>query len=69
MRDHDAPNFNHGGGTVAFSGKGGVSQGAVSYVPPCPPGGAHLYIWTIDALDQSGKKLASTEARGTFPPK
>jgi phosphatidylethanolamine-binding protein (PEBP) family uncharacterized protein len=70
MRDYHAPNYNHGGSTVPFSGKGGVAQGAISYRPPCPPGGeTHLYIWTIDALDQSGNKLATTEARGTFPAK
>ena len=70
MRDYHAPNYNHGGSTVPYSGKGGIAQGAISYVPPCPPGGeTHLYIWTIDALDRSGNKIASTEARGTFPTK
>jgi phosphatidylethanolamine-binding protein (PEBP) family uncharacterized protein len=70
MRDLDAPNFNHGGGTVAYAGKGTVARGAIGYVPPCPPGGAkHRYVWTIDALDASGNKLASTSASGTFPPR
>lgn len=68
MRDFDAPNFNHGGSTVAYSGKGGVPVGAISYVGPCPPGGqAHRYIWTIEALDAAGKTLATTRAEGRFP--
>ena len=69
MRDYDAPDFNHGGGTVAFAG-GKVAQGAISYRGPCPPGGqTHRYVWTIEALDASGKVLATTTAQGNFPPK
>jgi phosphatidylethanolamine-binding protein (PEBP) family uncharacterized protein len=69
MRDQNVPDYNHGGGTVAFAG-GKVAQGAISYRGPCPPGGeSHLYIWTIEALDGSGKVLATTTAQGKFPPK
>jgi hypothetical protein len=69
MRDQNVPDYNHGGGTVAFAG-GKVAQGAISYRGPCPPGGeTHLYIWTIEALDASGKVLATTTAQGRFPPK
>ena len=69
MRDYDAPDFNHGGGTVPFAG-GKVAQGAISYRGPCPPGGqTHRYIWTIEALDASGKVLATTTAQGSFPSK
>ncbi len=69
MRDHDAPDFNHGGGTVPLAG-GKVPQGAISYRGPCPPSGqTHRYIWTIEALDASGKVLATTTAQGNFPPK
>jgi phosphatidylethanolamine-binding protein (PEBP) family uncharacterized protein len=69
MRDQNVPDYNHGGGTVAFTG-GKVAQGAISYRGPCPPGGeTHLYIWTIEALDASGKVLAATTAQGRFPPK
>lgn len=68
MRDYDAPNFNHGGSTVAWPGKGNVPAGAISYVGPCPPGGqVHRYIWTIEALDAAGKTLATTQAEGRFP--
>ena len=70
MRDYDAPNYNHGGSTVAWSGKGGVPQGAISYVGPCPPPGqTHRYIWTIEALDAAGKSLGATQAEGRFPAK
>lgn len=69
MRDQNVPDYNHGGGTVPFGG-GKVAQGAISYRGPCPPGGQiHLYIWTIEALDGSGKVLATTTAQGKFPPK
>ena len=69
MRDQNVPDYNHGGGTVSFAG-GKVAQGAISYRGPCPPGGQiHLYIWTIEALDGSGKVLATTTAQGKFPPK
>jgi len=69
MRDQNVPDYNHGGGTVPFGG-GKVAQGAIGYRGPCPPGGqTHLYIWTIEALDASGKVLATTTAQGKFPPK
>ena len=69
MRDQNVPDYNHGGGTVPFSG-GKVAQGAISYRGPCPPGGeTHVYIWTIEALDGSGKVLATTRTQGKFPPK
>ncbi len=69
MRDQNVPDYDHGGGTVAFAG-GKVAQGAISYRGPCPPGGeTHVYIWTIEALDASGKVLAGTTAQGRFPPK
>lgn len=69
MQDYDAPNFNHGGSTIPYDGKGRVPQGAVGYVGPCPPGGqVHRYVWTIEALNASGAVLARTQAQGRFPP-
>ncbi|GGF65927.1 hypothetical protein GCM10007301_27030 [Azorhizobium oxalatiphilum] len=68
MRDYDAPNYNHGGATVAYDGKGKVAQGAIGYTGPCPPpGSVHRYIWSIEALDASGQVLARTETEGRFP--
>lgn len=67
LHDRDAPDFQHGGSTVPFTGKGAVSRGAITYVGPCPPSGAtHRYVWTIEALDQQGKTLGSTNATGSF---
>ena len=67
MRDYNAPNFNHGGSTVAFSG-GRVPAGAVSYIGPCPPPNeTHRYIWTIDAIDASGSVLTTAQTEGKFP--
>jgi phosphatidylethanolamine-binding protein (PEBP) family uncharacterized protein len=69
MHDQNVPDFNHGGGTVPLAG-GKVAQGAISYRGPCPPGGeTHVYVWTIEALDASGKVLATTTTQGRFPPK
>jgi phosphatidylethanolamine-binding protein (PEBP) family uncharacterized protein len=68
MRDKDAPGFQHGGGAVPYDGGGRVSEGAIPYIGPCPPAGAqHRYVWTIEALDKSGKILATTTAEGLFP--
>lgn len=70
MRDLDAPNFRHGGSTVAYDGKGRVAQGAITYVGPCPPTGqTHRYVWTVEALDGAGSVLGQTEAQGSFPPR
>ena len=67
LHDRDAPDFQHGGSAVAYTGKGVVSRGAITYVGPCPPSGAtHRYVWTIEALDGLGKTLASTNATGSF---
>lgn len=68
MRDDDAPDFRHGGSAVPYAGTGAVPRGAIAYIGPCPPTGeAHTYVWTIDALDASGARLASTTAKGRFP--
>jgi phosphatidylethanolamine-binding protein (PEBP) family uncharacterized protein len=59
MNDKDAPNFQHGGCAVPYSGSGHVPEGAIDYMGPCPLSGAsHRYIWTIDALGESGKVIA-----------
>jgi phosphatidylethanolamine-binding protein (PEBP) family uncharacterized protein len=60
MNDKDAPNFRHGGSTVP--------EGAIDYIGPCPPAGtSHRYVWTIEALDKSGKNVARAAAEGRFP--
>jgi phosphatidylethanolamine-binding protein (PEBP) family uncharacterized protein len=68
MKDKDAPNFQHGGSAIPYSGSGSVSEGAIDYIGPCPPAGTiHRYVWTIEALDKSGKILARATAEGGFP--
>jgi len=67
MIDKDAPNFNHGGGTIPYNGGGRVPEGAIDYIGPCPPAGTiHRYVWTIEALDRSGKIIARATAGGSF---
>ncbi len=57
MRDYDRPNFDHGGGTIAYDGSNRVPQGSLSrYRGPQPPSGeVHSYEITVQALnaDQS----------------
>jgi phosphatidylethanolamine-binding protein (PEBP) family uncharacterized protein len=53
MRDYDRPNFNHGGGTIAYDGSGRVPEGALlNYRGPQPPAGeVHSYEIKIQALN------------------
>jgi phosphatidylethanolamine-binding protein (PEBP) family uncharacterized protein len=68
MNDKDAPNFRHGGSTIPYNGGGRVPEGAIDYIGPCPPAGTvHRYVWTIEALDKSGKIIARATAEGRFP--
>jgi phosphatidylethanolamine-binding protein (PEBP) family uncharacterized protein len=68
MNDKDAPNFQHGGSTIPYNGSGRVPAGAIDYIGPCPPTGTiHRYVWTIEALDKSGKIVARTIVEGSFP--
>lgn len=67
MKDLNAPSFTHGGGKVAYAGKGSLPYGAFRYKGPCPPSGKHKYRFTIKALDGQGKTLAKTTADRLFP--
>lgn len=70
MVDQDRPNYNHGGGKVAYAGSNSIAKGAFSYTGPCPPAGEqHTYVWTVEALDGSGKVLATARTRAKFPVK
>ncbi|MDR2695919.1 MAG: hypothetical protein LBC79_06020 [Deltaproteobacteria bacterium] len=57
MRDTHRPNFDHGGGVIAYDGSGRVPEGSLSrYRGPQPPAGeTHRYVITVQALnaDQS----------------
>ena len=69
MKDLDAPNFVHGGGTVAYDGQPRIPRGAFTYRGPCPPQGQHRYQWTVEAQDAAGKTLAAAAITKSFPPK
>ena len=68
MTDLDAPNFVHGGGSVAYSGQHLIPRGAFSYRGPCPPQGQHRYQWRVDAEDVAGHTLATAVTTTKFPP-
>jgi phosphatidylethanolamine-binding protein (PEBP) family uncharacterized protein len=68
--DKDVPTYPHGGGTVAYGGKGEIPAGAFSYKGPCPPSGErHAYEWSVQALDRDGKAIGSATAAEPFPPR
>ncbi len=68
MKDLDAPNFPHGGGTVPYRGQSRIERGAFAYKGPCPPSGQHRYQWMVEAQDGGGKTLATATAMKKFPP-
>lgn len=66
MKDLNAPDFNHGGGKVDYSGQKTLEYGAFKYKGPCPPQ-THIYVFTVKALDAKGKTLATATAKRKFP--
>lgn len=74
MRDLDYQNFNHGGGTVDYTGSAGkttIAAGTLKqYVGPCPGsafnGFGHDYVIYVTALGADGAKLASGNNKKTF---
>ncbi|RWM26441.1 MAG: phospholipid-binding protein [Mesorhizobium sp.] len=69
MTDQNAPDFNHGGGKVAYEGQSQLPYGAFRYKGPCPPDGTHFYRITVKALDSSGKSLSTASATQPFSSK
>ena len=68
MVDLDYRPYNHGGGTIAYSGQSTIAPGAFKYKSPCPPGGTHNYEWTATAQSKkSGGKLGTAKARRDYP--
>ncbi|MGO4670194.1 hypothetical protein [Bosea sp. 2RAB26] len=72
MVDRQAPNYQHGGGEVAFFGKASASIpcGALTggyNGPSPPPPQVHDYEWTVTALDASGTAIAAGTATRKFP--
>jgi phosphatidylethanolamine-binding protein (PEBP) family uncharacterized protein len=54
MTDLDVPSYNHGGGTVEYTGKNVIEPGSFKYQSPCPPSGSHRYQWTATAKEKTG---------------
>jgi len=70
MVDLNVPSFNHGGGTVAYSGASSIPAGAFSYLGPCPPTGPHQYEFTVTAINAAGDTaLGRGKAVRAFPPR
>ena len=72
MSDLDKPDYRHGGGTVAYHGKGSIPCDAFtsSFNGPAPPyGQVHTYQFEIKAIGANGQTLATTTARRKFPSK
>ena len=67
MVDLDAPMFNHGGGTVAYSGSDAIPAGAFTYKGPCPPD-SHRYEFTVTAINAAGATIGRGKAVRSFPP-
>tara|TARA_R110000868_G_scaffold408144_1_gene690524 strand:- start:6826 stop:7227 length:402 start_codon:yes stop_codon:yes gene_type:complete len=70
MTDLDVPSFNHGGGSVKYTGSGSIPAGSFSYTGPCPPGGTHDYEFVVSAVNAAGDTvLGRGSATKSFPPK
>ncbi|WP_316979810.1 YbhB/YbcL family Raf kinase inhibitor-like protein [Shumkonia mesophila] len=70
MTDLDVPSYQHGGGSLAYTGQGEIPAGAFSYVGPCPPMGSHDYKFDVMALDAKGDTIIGKgSATRAFPPK
>ena len=70
MIDLDVPSYNHGGGTVEYTGNNIIEPGTFTYHSPCPPSGSHLYQWTATAKKTSGRmgeSLGRAQATRRYP--
>lgn len=72
MTDLDVPSYDHGGGTVEYTGQEVIEPGAFTYQSPCPPGGTHRYRWTAVAKEKTGffsGSIGKAQATRTYPEK
>jgi phosphatidylethanolamine-binding protein (PEBP) family uncharacterized protein len=70
MNDLDRPQFDHGGGTVAYDGSGTIAVGALKqYRGPQPPSNeTHTYVITVTALNgDKSIALGSGKASRKYP--
>lgn len=66
LTDRNVPSYNHGGGTVEYSGNT-IAPGAFKYKSPCPPNGSHTYQWSVTAKDAMGKSVATAKSSQKYP--
>ena len=70
MIDLDKPDYNHGGGTVAYKGQSSVPCGALTnYSPPSPPSGSHSYQINVTAFGPGNSNLGTATSTRRFPEK
>ena len=69
LKDYDAPNWNHGGGKVPYTGAKVIKAGAPKngYNGPCPPSGRHRYEFSVKAIDKDGVIIGMGKAMRKFP--
>ena len=69
MTDLNMISYNHGGGSVKYTGSGSIPAGSFSYTGPCPPS-PHEYSFDVTAINAKGDLvLGRGSATRTFPPK
>lgn len=72
LTDLDRPSYNHGGGTIEYTGKNIIEPGAFKYKSPCPPDGSHRYEWSAKAKESDGffsSAISSAKAMKKYPEK
>jgi hypothetical protein len=69
LTDLNMPNFTQGG-DVFVPPAGRIPPGTLpNYAGPCPPTGErHTFRFIVDALDASGRVIATGQATRPFPP-
>ncbi|WP_435001406.1 hypothetical protein [Sulfitobacter sp. MF3-043] len=62
------PNYNHGGGVVAYNDLKAIPSGALKNKSPCPPNGSHVCEWTATAqTKKNGGKIGIAKAQRKYP--
>ena len=72
LKDLDAPNYNHGGGKITYTGNNVIEPGAFTYKSPCPPSGSHRYVWTATAKEKDsffGGSIGKAKSMKRYPEK
>ena len=70
MTDLDVPTYDHGGGTIKYTGENEIEPGAFEYASPCPPHRSHRYEWTATAKAKTGffsGSLGKASSMKTYP--